>query len=202
MDLDGHPKPQQNTMSSQQSHKIKGRKTANDVFLTPPELVQKQIDMIPDTFKERFGCYGHFWVDPFYGTGNYFNNYPETVEKDFFEIAEPHNKDFFKQDPDEYETVDVICSNPPYSMITPVLKKCVDFDPDVISLLIGQGNLTTKRIEFMNQNGYGLTKVLMVKISEWYGFSYIVQFEKMDEITNVIEIDRKIYHDENAKKKK
>jgi hypothetical protein len=35
----------------------------------------------------------------------------------------------------------------------------------------------------------------MLKVHQWYGFSYIVQFEKDKE--NVIEIDRTIYHDEN-----
>jgi hypothetical protein len=169
--------------SSKTGHSIAGRTTANDVFITPIPLVKKQIEMIQHYEADR-------WLDAFYGTGNYYNQFP-TDNKDFCEIAEPYEKDFLTYEGD----VDIICSNPPYSIINPILKKCVELKPRVISLLIGQGNLTTKRIEFMNDNGYGLAKLRMLKVHQWYGFSYIVQFEKDKE--NVIEIDRTIYHDEN-----
>ena len=43
----------------------------------------------------------------------------------------------------------------------------------------------------MNNNGYGLYKIKMLKVNSWYGMSFIVHFEKNKE--NCIEIDRKIY---------
>ena len=192
--------------SSKCGHAIAKRSNPNDVFLTPIPLVKQQIAMI-QTFKSDV------WLDPFFGTGNYYNNFP-TDKKDFCEIADPYNKDFFtykvgefSSRPDaifferpDWDRVDVICSNPPYSMINEILDKCVRLNPRVISLLIGQGNLTTKRIAFMNENGYGLHKVLMSKVFEWYGFSYICQWEKNKD--NVIMIDRTIYHDENHKNHK
>tara|TARA_R110000803_G_scaffold576_2_gene1989 strand:+ start:350 stop:856 length:507 start_codon:yes stop_codon:yes gene_type:complete len=167
-------------MKSNQSHQIKKRTKSNDVFLTPIELVKKHIEMIdynPDDI----------WYDPFKNTGNYFNNYP-TDNKEWSEILQ--DKDFFTFN----KPVDIICSNPPYSMINEILKKSVELKPRIISYLIGMGNLTTKRIEYMNENGYGLKKIKMVQVHSWYGMSFIVHFEK--DCENCIEFDRKIYHED------
>lgn len=165
-------------MNSSTGHNIKKRNKANDVFLTPLPLAQKHIEMIEYNDDD-------IWLDPFKNSGNYYNQYP-TEHKDWCEILE--DRDFFKYDTE----VDIICSNPPYSMINDVLSKCISLNPRVISLLIGQGNLTTKRIENMNKAGYGLYKLRMLKVHDWYGMSYIVHFEKGKD--NCIEIDRMIYY--------
>ena len=162
---------------SNTGHSIKKRDKANDVFITPVELCKEHINMIE--YKED-----DIWYDPFKNSGNYYNNFPND-NKLWSEILD--GRDFFKHN----EEVDIICSNPPYSMITNVLEKCISLKPRIISLLIGMGNLTTKRIEFMNNNGYGLYKIKMLKVNSWYGMSFIVHFEKNKE--NCIEIDRKIY---------
>jgi hypothetical protein len=166
-------------MNTNTSHSIKKRTKANDVFLTPVKLAKEHIAMIP--YVE-----GEIWYDPFKNTGNYFNNFPSPDTAEWSEILE--GRDFFEFD----KPVDVICSNPPYSMITKVLEKCVSLNPRVISLLIGMGNLTTKRIEDMNNAGYGLKNMRMLKVHEWYGMSFIVHFEKDSD--NCFEYDRTIYH--------
>jgi tRNA1(Val) A37 N6-methylase TrmN6 len=164
-------------MSSNVNHKIKQRKTANDVFITPVELCKKHIDMIDCEIND-------LWFDPFKNSGNYYNNFP-TQNKDYTEILE--DKDFF-----EYkERVDVICSNPPYSMIDRVLEHSVNLNPRVMSYLIGINNLTAKRIEYMNEKGYGLTKLHMCKVFKWFGMSVIVVFEK--EKKNLISYDRQVW---------
>ena len=89
------------------------------------------------------------------------------------------------------ENVDIICSNPPYSIIDKILEKSVSLNPHTISFLIGVNNLTAKRIEFMNENNYGLYKCVMLKVFKWFGMSFIVYFKKNCE--NCIDIDRKIY---------
>ena len=165
-------------MNSQTGHKIKNRKEGNDVFLTPTELAKKHIEMIEYNDND-------IWYDPFKNSGNYYNNFPND-NKLWSEILD--GKDFF----DFNEKIDIICSNPPYSIINPILEKCIQLKPRIISFLIGMGNLTTKRIEFMNNNGYGLYKIRMLKVHAWYGMSFIVHFELGKE--NCIEIDRKIYH--------
>jgi hypothetical protein len=165
-------------MNSTTSHNIKKRNKANDVFLTPIELAKNHINMIE--YKED-----DIWYDPFKNSGNYFNNFP-TNNKVWSEILE--GKDFF----DFNEKIDIICSNPPYSILDNILKKSIELKPRIISFLIGMGSLTTKRIELMNKHGYGLYKIKFLKVWKWYGMSFIVYFELGKE--NCIEYDRKVYH--------
>tara|TARA_Y100001972_G_scaffold125157_1_gene175798 strand:- start:6865 stop:7377 length:513 start_codon:yes stop_codon:yes gene_type:complete len=167
-------------MSESISRKIKTRNKANDIFLTPMKLARKHIDLIEYEDSD-------IWYDPFKNTGNYYNQYPND-NKVWSEILD--GKDFFEYD----EEVDIICSNPPYSMIDKVLKKSIELNPHTISYLIGQNNLTAKRIEDMNKSGYGLYKVCMLKVWDWYGLSYIVYFKKGAK--NCIDIDRTIYYTE------
>jgi hypothetical protein len=164
-------------MFSERNTKIKKRENANDIFITPLNLAKFQIDMIET--KD-----GDIWFDPFKNSGNYYNQFP-TENKVWTEILE--NKDFFEYD----LNVDIICSNPPYSIIDDVLKKSVELKPRVISYLIGINNLTAKRIKFMNDNGYGITKLHITKVFKWFGMSVIVQFEKDKE--NIISFDRIVW---------
>ena len=78
------------------------------------------------------------WYDPFKNSGSYYNQFPSDNKK-WSEILE--NKDFF----DFNEEVDVIVSNPPYSMIDKVLEKSVSLKPMIISYLLGINNLTAKK---------------------------------------------------------
>ena len=149
---------------SNTSHNIKQRETPNDVFITPLKLAKYNIDMIE--YKEE-----DVWYDPFKNNGSYYNQFPNENKK-WSEILE--EKDFFTFD----EKVDIICSNPPYSMINKVLEKSVELKPRIISYLIGVNNLTAKRMEYMENNGYYITKIHMCKVFKWYGMSMIVVWEK------------------------
>jgi hypothetical protein len=164
-------------MSSTISHKIKQRKTANDVFITPLPLAKKQIEMIDANEND-------IWLDPCKNNGSYYNQFP-TDKKEFCEILD--NKDFF-----EYNGFpDIIVQNPPYSILDKWIEKNISLNPRVISLLIGVGNLTARRIEMFENAGYGLTKLCMMKVYKWYGMSYIVEFEKNKK--SIMNIDRTIY---------
>lgn len=166
-------------MSSTISHTIKQRDAPKDVFYTPSTLVKEHLDIVMEFAKE-----GDKWYDPFFGEGVYYNAYP-TENKDFSEIA--MGRDFF-----EYKTeVDMIVSNPPYSMIDKVLEHSVSLKPRVISYLIGMGNLTARRMEFMNDHGYGLAELHMTKVFKWYGMSFIVTFVQGAE--NKMSYDRKVH---------
>jgi hypothetical protein len=164
-------------MKTTTNHNIKNRKEANDVFITPLDLSKKQIDYINTNEND-------VWYDPFKNSGSYYNQFP-TDKKVWTEILE--NKDFFKFN----EKIDIICSNPPYSMIDEVLKKSVELKPRVISYLIGINNLTCKRIEYMNNNNYGLTRIHFCKVWKWFGMSVIVEFELNKE--NIIQYDRVVW---------
>tara|TARA_R110001599_G_scaffold6754_4_gene33779 strand:- start:451 stop:957 length:507 start_codon:yes stop_codon:yes gene_type:complete len=160
------------------SHIIKKRKKANDIFITPLELAKKHIDLID--YKN-----GDIWLDPCKNDGSYYNQFPNGNPKDYCEILE--DKDFF-----EYNShVDIIIQNPPYSLMNKWISKNIELKPRIISMLIGIGNLTTKRIQILENAGYGLTKMKMLKVWKWYGMSCIVVFEK--DKKSIIEYDRKIY---------
>tara|TARA_B110001452_G_scaffold4259_2_gene3927 strand:- start:1881 stop:2381 length:501 start_codon:yes stop_codon:yes gene_type:complete len=166
-------------MKSSTSTAIKKRESPNDVFITPLKLSKCNIDMInakPDDV----------WYDPFRNTGSYYNQFP-TDNKKWSEILD--DKDFF----DFNENIDVICSNPPYSMIDKVLEKSVNLNPRVISYLIGVNNLTAKRTEYMEKNGYYISKLHMCKVYKWYGMSLIVVWEK--DVKSIITYDRVVWKD-------
>lgn len=165
---------------SQRSRNIKTRDIANDVFITPVELAKTHINMIETMTTD-------VWFDPFKNSGNYYNYFP-TENKEYTEILE--GKDFF----DYNEKVDVICSNPPYSIINKVLEHSVKLKPRVISYLIGINNLTAKRVEFMKDNGYNITKLHICKVYQWYGMSVIVVFEK--DKPSIITYDRVVWREE------
>jgi len=149
---------------SNTSHKIKQRENPNDIFITPLKLAKYNIDMIEYNQDD-------IWYDPFKNNGSYYNQFPNENKK-WSEILE--DKDFFTFD----EKVDIICSNPPYSMIDKILEKSVELKPRIISYLIGVNNLTAKRMEYMENNGYYITKIHMCKVFKWYGMSMIVIWEK------------------------
>jgi len=159
------------------SHNIKQRETPNDVFITPLKLAKYNIDMIEYNEDE-------IWYDPFKNNGSYYNQFPNENKK-WSEILE--ERDFFTFD----EKVDIICSNPPYSMINKVLEKSVELKPRIISYLIGINNLTAKRLEYMENNGYYITKLHMCKVFKWYGMSMIVVWER--EKKAIISFDRVVW---------
>ncbi len=159
------------------SHNIKQRETPNDVFITPLKLAKYNIDMIEYNKDE-------IWYDPFKNNGSYYNQFPNENNK-WSEILE--ERDFFTFD----EKVDIICSNPPYSMINKVLEKSVELKPRIISYLIGINNLTPKRLEYMENNGYYITKLHMCKVFKWYGMSMIVVWER--EKKGIISFDRVVW---------
>ena len=164
--------------------KIKKRKTSNDVFYTPIPLVKIHLELLRQYVGENDLIY-----DPFFGTGNYYNTYKEYFPSNRFEFSEIElGKDFFN-----YNTnVDVIVSNPPYSMIDKIFEKSVSLNPHTISYLIGQNNFTCKRVAFMNQHGYFLDKVYFTKVFKWFGMSVICVFTKKS-VRNCIEYDRTVW---------
>jgi hypothetical protein len=152
-------------MSSITSHAIKHRKNAKDVFYTPTAVAQKHISIT-----ERYAEPDDVWLDAFKGQGVYLNNF--TNGGSWCEITE--GVDFFDYEGD----VDVICSNPPYSLLDKVFKKSIDLKPRVISYLLGHGARTPRRIKLFNDAGYYLKHMYITKVFQWYGMSEAVVFVK------------------------
>jgi hypothetical protein len=167
-------------MSSKISHSIKHRDNPKDKFYTPKTVVEAHLKLIPHKPND-------IWLDPFYGAGIYYNNFP-TNNKDYTEIK--LNKDFF----DYNNKVDIICSNPPYSILDNVFKKCIELKPRVISLLLLHGAFTPKRMELLKDNNYGLISIFTCKVFAWYGFAEIYTFEYNKKWDNVnVSFDRIVH---------
>jgi len=164
-------------MNNKISTLIKNREIPNDIFLTPLLIAKKHIDMINYNDDD-------IWYDPFKNTGNYYNQYPNDNKK-WSEILD--DKDFFEFN----EKVDIICSNPAYSIMDKILEHSVKLQPKIISYLIGINNLTPKRIEYMENNDYFITKIHLCKIYKWYGMSSIIIWEK--DKKGIINFDRIVY---------
>jgi hypothetical protein len=173
-------------MKSSTSHKIKKRENPKDIFITQTKLAKSHIDMIETNENE-------LWLDPcrFNESGSYYSQFHNN--KDWCEIKE--NKDFLCYD----KKVDVICSNPPYSMLDKWFKKSIELNPRVISYLIGINNLTTRRMEWFQDAGYGLSQMKMLKVWSWFGMSVICVWEKHGE--QVMQYDRTVWRNENDKQK-
>jgi len=171
-------------MKSNISTKIKKREKPNDVFYTPIPLVETHLELVKKYVNDNDVVY-----DGFYGTGNYYNNYEKYFKNNTFEFSEIEmGKDFFKFD----KHIDLIISNPPYSILDNVFEKSVELKPHTISYLIGINNLTAKRIEYMNSKGYYLDELHLCKVFKWYGMSCIIVFTNKVK-KNKISYDRIIY---------
>ncbi|NBW38392.1 MAG: hypothetical protein EBR30_25885 [Cytophagia bacterium] len=119
-------------MTSSISHSIKHRTIAKDVFYTPEAVAKKHISLISSTTND-------LWLDPFRGKGIYYDHFPES--KEWCEITD--DRDFFSYD----GKPDVICSNPPYSILDKVFQKSIDLQPRIVSYLLLHGAMTPRRIE-------------------------------------------------------
>tara|TARA_R110001583_G_scaffold117066_1_gene268092 strand:+ start:467 stop:976 length:510 start_codon:yes stop_codon:yes gene_type:complete len=165
-------------MSSSISHKIKNRKKANDVFITPPALALMCINRHSNND-------GDLWLDSCKNSGSFYNQFP-TDNKDYCEILE--DKDFLQYD----KEVDIISQNPPYSILNVWIDKCISITRKEIGLLIGVANLTAKRIETFNKAGFYLKSYIMFKVYKWYGMScYVIFSTEISE--NLIDIDRTVW---------
>jgi len=145
------------------NNNIKWRKVANDVFLTPLPVVLKAIEMSNITPDMTV-------LDPCKGTGNFYNNLPP-CKKDWAEITE--GKDFF----DFKERVNLIIGNPPFSIWNKWLEHTISIT-DKFCYIMGQQNLTDRRLHFLHANGWGLTKMYLLQVDFWFGRTYICLFEK------------------------
>jgi hypothetical protein len=171
-------------MSSSISHTIKNKTTSNDKFYTPSSLVKIHLNKFKDIIPES----SHI-LEPFYGEGAYFNQMKEIFPTCYLTYTEiDMGLDFFEFD----DKVDYIISNPPYSCIDKVLEKSVSLNPKIISYLIGFGNITAKRIQYMNFHGYFIQDFHLTKVYKWYGMSLIITFSNLID-KNIIEYDRIVH---------
>ena len=82
-------------------------------------------------------------------------------------------KNFFEYD----KCVDCIIGNPPYSLWDKWLEKTMSLT-NKFCYIFGFLNMTDKRLKKICDNGFGMTKIHLLKVHWWFGHSYIAIFEK------------------------
>jgi hypothetical protein len=132
---------------------------------------------------------GDVWLDPFRGKGIYYDHFP-TENREWCEITE--DRDFFT-----YEgSPDIICSNPPYSLLDQVFQKSIALEPRIISYLLLHGAMTPRRMEIFNDAGYGLISIHTTKVYKWYGMAETYTFQKGSPNVASITYDRIVHYTE------
>jgi len=158
-------------------NKCKQRK--NDIIYTPQDLALdmiKNIDIVETDIL----------LDPFFGNGIFYNNYPVKNKKIWCEIEK--EKDFF----DFNEKVDWIISNPPYSILSKVLEHTTKICNKGFCYIILSTALSVSRIKKIENNNFYLTKISVVQVKKWFGFNcLIVVFEKNRK--SILNIKTKLY---------
>jgi hypothetical protein len=151
-------------MSSKTCRTIKARKEANDKIYTPKPVALTMIEMCE--LKE-----GDIVLDPSYGGGVFYNNFPNYVNKSFCEIE--MDLDFF----DYNERVDCIIGNPPYSLWDKWLEHTMKIT-NKFCYIFGNNNFTPARTKKLIDNGFGVTKFTICRVEWWFSTCFMVVFEK------------------------
>ena len=148
---------------------IKSRKTPNDKIYTPLPVALRMIEMCDIKPTDKV-------LDCSLGGGIFYNNLPK-CEKYWCEIDDEivgnDKRDFF----DFTERVDLVIGNPPFSLWTKWLEHTMKIT-DKFCYLMGTMNLTDTRLKDIQNNGFNLTKLHILKIHYWFGHQYICIFEK------------------------
>ena len=132
----------------------------NDEFYTPPALIIKLLEITPLTA-------GDTLLDSAYGTGNFYNNFPQKTSNSYSE-------DFFNVN----NKFDWIITNPPYSVLDKWIEHTCKLSIKGFGLLISLNNITPKRLEIIENAGFGLTYIEIFKVHKWFGESAYIILEK------------------------
>ena len=157
---------------------IRNKDERTDVYITPETLVRRHLSIFD-------GISNCVVLDPFRGSGAYFNLFSEYFPESVYEWCEIEaGVDFF----DYTGMPTVIVSNPPYSMIEKILDKCYEIRPRYISFLLQAHNVTPHRIEKANENGYYVFDYTICRTDRWFGVSVILTLSR-DILDNAIGFD-------------
>lgn len=149
---------------SKSGNNIRLRSLPNDVIFTPEGLALDLINEIGFTSKD-------YLLDPFKGEGAFFNQFG-TNKKEWCEINE--GRDFFKRC--EIEKADWIISNPPFSLITPILQKSMKCCKIGFGYIMPSYALTYPRILMCEKEGFRLSKIVYFKNPKEWGFGFQCHF--------------------------
>tara|TARA_R100000388_G_C7220752_1_gene148811 strand:- start:360 stop:890 length:531 start_codon:yes stop_codon:yes gene_type:complete len=142
---------------------IKTREVANDEFYTPNSLAKKLIEEVPIKAEDSI-------LDPFYGLGAFFNNYPENEFNEWYELN--LGSDFFKKN----ERFDWIISNPPFSNLTKTIEHTLNVVKLGFAYIIPTYSLTAHRLDLINRMGFYLSKFIIFENPKSWGIGFQMCF--------------------------
>jgi hypothetical protein len=160
------------------SKAVKSRLTGSDDFATPPGLAASLLVHVPLQP-------GQTVLDPFRGPGAFFDSLPGGVVKRWCEIKEGH--DFFW----DWQPADWLVSNPPYSVLDAVLRHSADLAKVGFAYLLQVHALTPKRLQELEERGFGLVHVHLCKVQDWYGMTAFCVWRRGE--PSLFSWDRKVW---------
>jgi type I restriction-modification system DNA methylase subunit len=146
---------------------------------TPEELCKKLIEQVPLIKGDRV-------LEPFKGEGNFYNNLPDFVEKDWAEITE--GKDY----KDYTKPFDWVLTNPPFKMDEEQTGKRVNTFYKLLKYYTQRaekgiaflGNdfcfstLTPIRLKELNESGWYIHNIVCCSVKKWRGRYFFIIFKK------------------------
>ncbi len=113
---------------------INCREKPNDVFYTPANLVKELISIVP--LQE-----GDSILDPFAGTGVWFDNYPVNNLKEWAEIE--RGRDFWGIE----SRYDWLITNPPFSQLSAIFERSCYLSKKGFAYLLPLSGLNNKTVQ-------------------------------------------------------
>lgn len=130
----------------------------NDKCMTPPHVAKALIGLLPITS-------GQTLLDPFKGTGAFYNNFPHGTIVSWCEIDE--GSDFFKCQ----AKFDWIISNPPYSIFDAVLDHSFEIANNV-AYLVPLSKIFSSMARIRKCQAYGNIKNIWILSASKCGFPF------------------------------
>ena len=148
-------------------NKPKHEHSDRDRIFTPVDLARKLIDKIPFN-------YGDSWCDPCYGSGAFFDNFPELdkakdIKHDFYEID--LGKDFLQTD----EQYDWCVTNIPFSQPKEFIFQMARCSRKGFGILCLANSMTATRLKKLQSMGFYMRSMTVIYVKEW-GFGYRTDF--------------------------
>ena len=143
------------------------------IVMTNPEMAKYLIDGIDWVQGERV-------MEPCKGDGAFYNNLPDSIEKDWCEIND--GRDFLTHD----KEVDVIISNPPFvprPLFWAFQQKAMEICKRKIYWLVNLSALnvfTPKRLDEMKDAGWFIQSFNIVADKRWFGRYTMIEIGKED----------------------
>jgi|LSQX01.3.fsa_nt_gb hypothetical protein len=164
---------QQGTRRLSQSRK----KRPPDWDQTPKDICQRIIQLIDWDDNE-------FVLEPFCGDGNFYNNLPGWVRKDWCEIKK--GRDFFSYRGPSPET---IITNPPFrdsaggkNLVVPCLERCLHLARRRVIIFVSHKILAAitppDRLRKYGIWGWSITHLSVWDVKRWCGPYYLVTWER------------------------